>query len=115
MAQQHNIKSFRITIPQGETYGEGSWTIDHDVYIYHLRLTPVNMKHGDTGQLEMYVGETKVATFGEGGIHLDDSVMKVDFPQDDIVNFSNGIELRFVVNACDDTGRDLIIWVQYKE
>ncbi len=116
MSKRHDIKSFKITIPQGETDGSATWTIDHDIFVYHLLLTPINIKHNDTGKLQFLVGETVISEFGgTDGILLDNSIMKVDFPQDDIVNLVNGLTIKFSVHACDTNGRELIIWVQYKE
>lgn len=116
MAKKHNIKSFRLTIPEGSSYGSVLWTPGRSVLVYNIKLVPLNIKLGDLGLLEfIYNGQT-VSTFGEEGIMLvPQDEVDIKFPQDDIVNIIYPLEAKFSVTATDNTGRDLMIWIQYKE
>lgn len=117
MAIKHDLKSFRLVIEEGQTSNSIEWLPSNTIptTLVALHVFPINAVLGDVVKVEVIHPIAGVIAEYAKDTYLTTEVVHLSFDRSDALDILAGLTIRFTYTAINDTGRDFIMWVRFKQ
>lgn len=111
---RHDLKSWKLNVENGQTEGSIQWTLSAPCDLVALHLFPINSILGDKVKIQLLYGETVVDTYATD-TYIAKSDVHMNFDRQDPLAIPAGLTIKLIYTAVDTNGRDLILWIRYKQ
>lgn len=117
MSAKHDMKSFRLTIANGQSSNYVEWTPSTTIptSLVAMNIFPINQIIGDVVKVQLiHPVYGVIATYAEG-THLTATPVDLAFDRADTLDIPANITIKLIYDAVDSNGREFVFWVRYRQ